>query len=137
YDVLKIKREYDASRLALAKAIEARDMLVASLAREDKIIAGLKQSAYLRALEDHAVVALVPYGNLDRIKKGTSLHACRVGMVWCREVGTVLEVLPGEVTFKHPHRDTQVRGQMIELRLDEVGAGEDDVLFAGGAPLWL
>jgi hypothetical protein len=137
YDILKIKRDYDASKLALAKAIDARDMLAVSIVREDNIIAGLKQSAYLRAINDHAVVALVPYGNLDGIKAGTSLHACRVGMVWCREVGSVLEVLPGEVTFKHPHRDTQVRGQMIELRLDDKDAGEDEVLFAGGAPLWL
>jgi hypothetical protein len=137
YDILKIKRDYDTSKLALAKAIEARDMLVASIKREDKLIAGLKQSAHLRAIDDHAVVALVPYGNLDGIKPGTSLHACRLVMVWCREVGTVLEVLPGEVTFKHPHRDTQVRGQMIELRLEDTSAGEDDVLFAGGAPLWL
>jgi hypothetical protein len=137
YDILKIKRDYDTSKLALAKAIEARDMLVASIKREDKLIAGLKQSAQLRAIDDHAVVALVPYGNLDGIKPGTSLHACRFVMVWCREVGTVLEVLPGEVTFKHPHRDTQVRGQMIELRLEDTSAGEDDVLFAGGAPLWL
>jgi hypothetical protein len=135
YEVLKIKRDYDTSKLALAKAIESRDVLAASLARQDKIISGLKQSAYLRALDDRAVVALVPYGNLDGIKPGTTLYGCRVGMVMCHQVGTVLEVLPGEVTFKHPHRDTQLRGQMIELRLDDAGAGEDDVLFAGGAPL--
>jgi hypothetical protein len=58
-------------------------------------------------------------------------------MVWCHEVGTVLEVLPGEVTFKHPRRDTTVRGHMVELKLTDAAAGEDDVLFAGGRPLGL
>jgi hypothetical protein len=135
YDVLKIKRDYDASKLALAKALEARSTLKAGVARQDEIIDGLKKSAYLRALADKATVALVPYTNLDNAKKGTSLYACRLSMVWCREVGTVVEVLPGEVQFKHPHRDMTVRGQMVELKLSDASAGEDDVLFAGGCPL--
>jgi hypothetical protein len=135
YDVLKIKRDYDTSKLALAKALEARSTLKAGLARQDEIIDGLKKSAYLRALADKATVALVPYSNLDGVQKGTSLYACKLSMVWCREVGTVVEVLPGEVTFKHPHRDMTVRGQMVELRLSDASGGEDDVLFAGGRPL--
>jgi len=43
--------------------------------------------------------------------------------------------LPGEIQFKHPRRDTIVRGQMVELRLSDTSAGEDDVLFVGGQPL--
>jgi hypothetical protein len=135
YDVLKIKRDYDTSKLALARAMEAKTTLAASLVRQDEIIAGLKKSGYLRALDDHATVALVPYGNLENTKPGTALYACRIAMVWCHEVGTVVEVLPGEVTFKHPKRDTMLRGQMVELKLDDASAGESDVLFAGGRPL--
>jgi hypothetical protein len=60
-------------------------------------------------------------------------------MVLCYHVGEVLEVLPGEVQFKHPHRDKQLRGQMVELKLDkeDADAASDDVLFAGGKPLLL
>ena len=135
YDVLKIKRDYDASKLALAKALETHKMLAASLAREDEILAGLKQSAYLRALDDKATVALVPYGNLENAKVGTPLYACNVGMVMCREVGTVEAILPGEIQFKNPHRDTQVRGQMVELQMTDSDAATDEVLFVGGEPL--
>lgn len=137
YDVLKIKRDYDASKLAVAKAVETRNTLKASVARQDTIIAGLEQSAYLRALKDKAVVANVPYENLGHIEKGTMLYGCKLGMVVCHEVGTVLEVLPGEVQFRHPHKDTQVRGKMLELKLTDSDAAENDVLFAGGKPMLL
>jgi hypothetical protein len=133
--VLKIKRDYDTSKLALARALETKTTLTASLVRQDEIIAGLKKSSYLRALNDGATVALVPYGNLENTKPGAPLYACRVAMLWCHQVGTVVEVLPGEVTFKHPKRDTMLRGQMVELHLDDAESGESDVLFAGGRPL--
>src|SRR4029077_12688061 len=45
YDVLQIKQQYEASRLELAKAVEMRNTLKSSLARQDKLIAGLKGSA--------------------------------------------------------------------------------------------
>jgi hypothetical protein len=77
-------------------------------------------AAFLRAVDDKATVALVPYGNLDNAKPGASLYACKVAMVWCHEVGTVAEVLPGEVSLKHPHNDSLVRGQMVELTHDRV-----------------
>src|SRR5439155_26482224 len=105
YDVLKIKQEYEASRLATEKATGMRDALKSALDREDKILATLKQTSYLRALNDHAQVAFVPYGNMHTVERGTSLYGCKLGMVICHKVGTVLEVLPGEVQFKHPHRD--------------------------------
>lgn len=139
YEVLRIKQEYEASKLDLAKSVEARDTLKAALERQDKIVTALQQSAYLRAIEDGASVAFVPYGNLSNLKKGTGLYACKIGMVFCYHVGEVLEVLPGEVQFKHPHRDKLLRGQIVELKLDkeDADAASDDVLFAGGKPLYL
>ncbi len=135
YDVLKIQRDYEASKLALAKDLDDRERLKASVEREDKIIDGIKQSNYLRALADHATVALVPYANLDKVSKGTPLYACSLSMVWCHEAGKVLDVLPGEVLVKHPHRDAVLRGRMVEMQLTDGAAAQDEVLFAGGAPL--
>lgn len=136
YDVLQIKKELEQSRLATQKAIEQRKTLQSALDRQDAIIAGLQSSPYLRALADGAQVAFVPYSNMSNVSKGTTLYACSIGMFWCHDVGKVVEVLPGEVTFKHPHKDTMLRGQMIELKLDS-GAAQEDVLFAGGKPLGL
>jgi hypothetical protein len=137
--VLRIKQEYESSKLDLAKSVEARDTLKAALERQDKIVTSLERSAYLRAINDGANVAFVPYGNLSNVRKGTGLYACKVGMVFCYHVGEVLDVLPGEVQFKHPHRDKTLRGQIVELRLDkeDSDAASDDVLFAGGKPLFL
>ena len=139
YEVLRIKQEYESSKLDLAKSIEARDTLKAALERQDKIVASLERSAYLRAINDGASVAFVPYSNLSNVRKGTGLYACKVGMVFCYHVGEVLDVLPGEVQFKHPQRDKQLRGQIIELKLDkeDQDAASDDVLYAGGKPLLL
>jgi hypothetical protein len=137
YDVLKIKRDYDASKLELQKDVDARKHVQASIARIDKIIDSIKQSAYLRAVNDRATVALVPYSNLENVAKGTKLYGCRFAMVGCHEVGTVIEVLPGEIQLKHPHRDTMLRGRMIEMQLTDGDAAQDEVLFAGGKPLWL
>lgn len=135
YDVLKIKQEFEASRLETQKAVETRDMLKLALGRQDKLLGALQQSSYLRAVSDHAQVAFVPYGNLTKVEKGAGLYGCKLGMVICHKVGTVLEVLPGEVQFKHPHKDKELRGQMVELKLDDNSAAEDDVLFVGGRPL--
>jgi hypothetical protein len=137
YNVLTIKRGYDASKLALAKARDTRAMLASSVKRLDHLIANLAHSGYLRAVRDRAAIAAVPYENLSNVRAGASLHACRASLLLCRRVGRVLEVLPGEVTVRHPHRDRTQRGRMIVLRLDEPAAARNEVLFVGGAPLWL
>ncbi|MBA2543915.1 MAG: hypothetical protein H0V17_30005 [Deltaproteobacteria bacterium] len=139
YEVLRIKQEYAASRLDLAKSIEARNTIKSSLGRQDKIVSSLKKSSYLRAVEDGAAVAFVPFSNLSNADKGTDVYACKVGMVFCYHVGEIIDVLPGEVQFKHPQRDKMLRGQMIEMKLDDDDddAAAGDVLFVGGKPLFI
>jgi hypothetical protein len=139
YEVLQIKQQYEASRLELAKAVEMRDTLKASLARQDKLLSALKGSAYLRAITDKATVAFVPYGNTDTAKPGAPVYACKLTMVFCYHVGEVIELLPGEVSGRHPHRDKSLRGQFVEIKLDEenADAGKTDVLFVGGKPFLL
>ncbi|MGE0398821.1 MAG: hypothetical protein AB7T06_19085 [Kofleriaceae bacterium] len=136
YEVLQIKQQYDTSRLELAKAVETRDSLKASLARQDKVLAGLKGSAYLRAIHDQATVAFVPYGNLADVKAGEPLYACKLTMIFCYHVGEVLAVIPGEVQFRHPHRDKNLRGQLVEVKFDDDDpeAGMEEHLFVGGKP---
>jgi hypothetical protein len=89
----------------------------------------------MRAVANNASVALVPYTNLKNVSKGTPLYACRLNMVWCRQVGKVLDVLPGEVLVKQPHRESMVRGRMIEMQMTEPDAAQEEVLFVGGKPL--
>jgi hypothetical protein len=137
YDVLKIARDYDTSKLSLARQTSNRERLRASIQRQDQIINGVYRSAYMKAIADNATVALVPYSNLKNIEKGTPLYACKFDMIWCHEVGKVLDILPGEVMVKQPNRDSMVRGRMIEMQMSDPDAAEAEVLFAGSAPLWL
>jgi hypothetical protein len=137
YEILKVKQEYDQSRLDTMKAIESRAALKESLARYDAIIQSIKRSPYLRAADHTADVAFVPYGNLKDVKVGEPVYACGLEMIFCREVGSVKELLPGEVTFKHPFREKDLRGQMVELDLDndDADAVAKSVLFVGGKPM--
>ena len=139
YEVLQIKQQYETSRLELAKAVEQRDSLKTSLARQDKIVQALERSAYLRAIDDQATVAFVPYGNLADVKKGEPLYKCKLTMVICFRVGEVLDVIPGEVQFRHPHRDKNLRGQLVEMKLDDddADAAMEEHLFVGGKPFLL
>jgi hypothetical protein len=135
YEVLKIKREYDMSKLESAKATEERKALQASLERHNAIVNSIQQSPQLRASQQKANVAFVPYANFEGVKPGSPVYACALEMVLCHEAGTIKAVLPGEVTSKHPHREKSLRGQMVELALDDTSAAEENVLFIGRKPL--
>jgi hypothetical protein len=135
YDVLKIARDYETSKLALAREMSDHERLKGSIERQDQIIDGMRQAAYLRALDDHATVALVPYSHLKNVEKGTTLYGCALDMLVCHAVGKVLDILPGEVMVKVPNRDSMVRGRMIEMQLTDQEAAQNEVLFAGHAPL--
>ena len=137
YDVLRIKQEYELSRIDTAKAIENRKMLKASLQRQESLVDSLNKSPYLRALADDANVAFVPYSNMDNVSVGTPVYSCALEFVICSKVGKVVEIMPGEVSFKHPRRDKMMRGQMVSIELDDGDAAENDVLFVGGRPLLL
>jgi hypothetical protein len=136
YELLRIKQSFEAARLDLAKATQARDTLRAALARQDQLITSLEQSAYLRAARDRAPAAFVPRASIPHVQPGTPLHACKLGLLLCRRVGEVRELLPDEVQFRHPHRDRNLRGRIALLSLaPDANAADADVLFLGGAPL--
>jgi hypothetical protein len=137
YDVLKIARDYEESKLALAREQSNRERLKSAMLRQDQIIGGIEQSAYLRALENGSTVALVPYANLGNVAEGSPLYACRIDMFLCRRVGEVVQILPGEVPVQHPKRDSTLRGRMVELQLTEASSAQQEVLFLGGPPLGL
>ncbi len=144
YDVLRIRQELQRATLELAKAKDTRRALDESLraadkgiARYDRMLKSLEESPLLRAAEGKVTLALVPYDNLPSVKKGAKLYSCAVGFIFCRKVGTVAEVLPGEMEVRHPiHATKQLRGQAVRLELTVPRAAEETVLFAG-RPLYL
>lgn len=142
--VLLLERELERSRLALARAeadlqglAESQAALESAIARYDGLIASIRSSPWMEALERNLTVAFVPYDNLDAARPGQPLYACAVSLVWCRPVGLVRRALQGEVTVKHPVRQLLLRGVMVELELPEPRHAREELLHLGGAPLLL
>ncbi|MEJ7601001.1 MAG: hypothetical protein WKG01_24055 [Kofleriaceae bacterium] len=140
-----LRRELEKAKLEKENAVGRRQPLGQRLesiklriSEQEAVVKRLKDSPYLRGIDQRAVLAFVPYENIRRnIKLGTPLYGCAWGLVGCSKVGKVTRVLEGEVENTHPHDETIQRGQMVEIHLTDASAAGDKVLFAGGKPLWL
>src|SRR5207302_1625813 len=107
-----------------------------SLDRFERLVASLRNSPYLRAMEDHVTVAFVPYDNLQHTYQGTPLYRCLVGIFACKRVGVTGVLLDGEVTEQHPIRNNVLRGAMVEVRLDDGAGAREKLLHVGHPPLF-
>jgi hypothetical protein len=144
YQALMARRAYGESIIEREQAVARRKVIESqierlgkSAARYDKLIGDLQGSAYIQATERRVTVAFVPYENMDNVEEGMSIYACRWGLVWCREVGQVGQPLKGEVTDTHPQSGSSLRGLMVEIRLDDEEAAEEQALFVGKRPFWI
>ena len=113
------------------------DGLALRIKDEEKVVERLAASPYLKAVNGTVVLGFVPLSNLRNIKPGTKLYGCRLGLVMCHVVGKVKATIDGEVQDIHPHDESVQRGIMVEIDLNTPSAANDNVLFAGGKPLWL
>lgn len=142
YDVLTMERDRAQWRLETEhsrdRATDLRkeiELVGQAIARYDHLIAQVRQSPYLRAFTERITIAFVPYDNLDTVRPGEALYACALGLAWCSRVGRVVSVIPGEVTARHPQSSDMLRGQMVEIDLEDDQAAEQMALFAGHKPL--
>lgn len=144
-DALRLRQDFVRASLDVAKArdeikalTEAQTTLDRSIARYDDLINVLSEDPLLKALNGSGTTAFVPYQNLSNAHQGVPVFACRLGMLWCRKVGQVDRVLPGEVTQHSPVESKDERGRMLEISLQDGGdAARNQVLFLGHAPLGL
>lgn len=143
-DVLLLEREFTHSALELARAEATLKSLKQDLKalddvalRYETLIASLRASPYLRAIEKDLTVAFVPYENLANAEQGTPLYACAAKLFWCHEVGVVGNVLEGEVKLKHPIRQYMLRGVMVEIQLSDEPAAREELLHLGRPPMVL
>ncbi|WP_434390509.1 hypothetical protein [Melittangium boletus] len=143
-EVLLMEREYTRSVLEVKHAESERLHLKASVrsldeavARYDTLLASIRGSPWLEAIERGLTVGFVPYENLENAAAGTAIYRCEFKLLWCEQVGQVGHALRGEVSIKHPVRQTVMRGVMVELELSDEGWAREELLHLGRAPLML
>jgi F0F1-type ATP synthase membrane subunit b/b' len=143
-DSLRLRQDFMRGALDVARAqdeikayTDALTTTDRSIARYGELLKVLSEAPLLKALSGSITIAFVPYENLTNVHKGSGVFACRVGMVGCRRVGQVNQVLSGEVSVHSPVDSKNERGLMLELALQEGGdAAQDQVLFLNHAPLF-
>jgi hypothetical protein len=145
-DALRLRQEYVRATLDVAKAqdeiksyTEALATLDRSIARYDDLLKVLSEDPLLKALHENVTMAFVPYENLFKARQGVPVFACRLDMLWCRKVGQVERILPGEVTQHSPVDSKNERGVMLEISFQDGGgqSARNQVLFLDHAPIGL
>jgi hypothetical protein len=142
-EVLQAKRQLDGSLLdeANAKDLAAAlyqevSMTEEAITRQDRLLLSIQNFPYLRAAEQKLTVAFVPYTNDGKTNPGTPIYGCSLGVLFCRQVGRIEEVLDGEVVDKHPFFNKELRGLLVRVDFKDPKWDRSQVLFLGKAPLF-
>ncbi|MBS2012060.1 MAG: hypothetical protein JST00_04185 [Deltaproteobacteria bacterium] len=114
------------------KAAEKK-ILKEKLGKLDEIEQQLKGRPIVRAIAQSMEVAFVPYTQIQGVKNGGTVYDCTWGLFNCRSVGTVAELVPGEVVLPDPWGN-QARGQYVVLTLQDHEAARSKSLRVRGAP---
>ncbi len=123
-----------AREAALKARIATLDSLIASYRETTN---RMEKNPYVRAADGEVQVAFVPYANLDNASAGTPVWDCLLSFVLCRQVGSITGVVGGEVLGSHPVTGRDLRGRMVELRLDDLKVAESRSVILKRPPLFL
>lgn len=123
-EILKLKAEQRALVAKRAAVVQEVDTI-------DELTSEVRARPIYRAVAEHLDLAFVPYTQMDGIELGAKVHQCTWGLFNCKEVGSVSELLPGEVVLPDPW-GAPARGQYAVLRLAESTAGRAKVLRVRG-----
>jgi hypothetical protein len=99
----------------------------ARLAQIDELAAQLSARPIFRAIRSSLDLAFVPYTQIDGVSAGAEVHRCLWGLLLCRPVGTIAEVVPGEVVLPDPWGNP-TRGQYAILTLSDRSAAKAKTL---------
>jgi hypothetical protein len=105
----------DAERRA---KVAQRDALVERVAQVDEMVQQIEERPLFQAVERDLELAFVPYTQLAGVAPGAEVHECVWGLFWCHAVGTVAQMVPGEIVQADPW-GSQVRGEYVVLDLTE------------------
>ena len=133
----EVRIELELVRLgAERRGLEAlRRVAAERLADERALLADIEARPLYRAMRGATDVAFIPYEQLEGVTPGDDIMACLWGLMQCRDVGEVTELLPGEVVTEDPWGEL-ARGRYAILKLHEPDAIREKVLrIRGGKPV--
>jgi hypothetical protein len=81
--------------------------------------------------------AFVPYDNQGSAVAGAPIYDCYLNMIACRKVGTVSQIFKGEEVAVHPIFKTNIRGFLVQMKLDHHESAKSKTVFMGRKPLLL
>lgn len=118
----RIKAEAEARTKRVEKKLVAK-----KLQKLDEVAAELLGRPLFRAIAKSLDVGFVPYTQLEGVSVGAPVLKCVWGLFRCRAVGTVAEVVKGEVILPDPWGN-QARGQYAILNLWDHEAAKSKTL---------
>lgn len=104
-----------------------RDALVERVAQLDEMVQQIQERPLYRAADSALELAFVPYTQLEGVTPGAEVLSCVWGLVWCSSVGTVSELVPGEVVQADPW-GSPTRGEYVVLDLRDHDAARAKTL---------
>lgn len=133
---LDARADFDTARNDLEVATKTRKTLLNSEAVIEQQITTIESSSLGRAITSRITVMFVPYGNEAQFQPGNDLYSCRFTFVVCSKVGTVGQILPGEIASVHPFFGKPIRGFFVEAILSNANAATREIIHVGNPPLY-
>lgn len=124
-----VRIELEISRLELEQRSKRAEkkVVLTKLAKMEELEAQLKGRPIFRATERSIEVAFVPYTQSEGVERGSVVYDCVWSIFRCKPVGTITEIVPGEIILPDPWGN-QARGQYAVLSLDEHESAKSKVL---------
>ena len=107
--------------------VATRDVGQRSLAELEEVMHSIEARPLYQATQREMEVAFVPYQQLDGVHAGAPIIRCHAGIFFCERVGTVHEVMPGEVVTQDPWGEL-ARGRYAVLDLTDATAVQERIL---------
>lgn len=134
-DLARSAADEVAAEARISALEQSQTALEQSIVQSNEISDLLENDPLIRASEHRADLAFVPYSGRSAVREGSALYECRVVLFFCRKVGAVGRYLPGERTEDHPVYGKELRGQWVEIDLDDPAAAAATVLHTNRPPL--
>lgn len=107
--------------------VALRDVAERNLGRMREALEQIHARPLWRATERSLDVAFVPYEQLEGVRPGDDVVQCTWGIFACHRVGTVREIIPGEVVTPDPWGEL-ARGRFVVLHLTDNEAVQERIL---------